>query len=249
MVFLLNYKRIGLLLAVGALLAITHSFASADAAGDKRRAQLANVHRVVVVPPFFGTETLAKADAPPSDSKPANPKLAEYVEQLRKLESRARTGLPERLAARTRFEVVPADEVTAALKALELTPGKLYQNNGRMKGTKFANPDPQAVRKLADRVHADAVLLATLDEPRRSSDHYFFDPLSGIGFSEAHVRAKIGFWLLLADGTESFQRVSEVVHPLTRIGKREYLFVDWQEADDLAIENFLDELTRYTPPK
>src|SRR5438067_10636576 len=118
-----------------------------------------------------------------------------------------------------------------------------------MKGTKFSGPDPQMARKLAAHLHADAVVFPEMDEPRRSPDRLFFDPLGGLGVSEAHVTAKIGFWVLLADGAQAFQRVSDVVHPVTKIGSREYLFADWEEANDLAIENFLDELTRFTPEK
>ena len=222
--------------------------AMADTANDKRRAQFAMVRRIVVAPAFYATGRLAKPDAQPG-APPVNPKLAEYLDRLRKLQDRTRGLVPERLAARTTFQIVPMDETEAALKALELSPEKLYLNAARKRGTRFSGPDPEAVRKLAARLHADAVVLDTLDEPRKSPDRLFFDPLGGLGFSEAHVTAKMGFWVLLADGTEVFQRVSDVVHPVTQIGNRNYLFVDWQEANDLAIENFLDELVRFTPEK
>ncbi len=215
---------------------------------EKRRAQFAAVHRIAVAPSFVGTGRLAKPDSG-APGAADNAKLTEYLDRLRKLQDRTRDLVPDRMAARTPFEIVPAAEVEAALKALELTPEKLYQNAGRMKGTRFANPDPAGVRRLATRLHADAVVLDTMDEPRRSPERLFFDPLGGVGITEAHVTAKIGFWVLLADGTEAFQRVSDVVHPVTRIGSRQFLFVDWQEANDLAIENFVDELTRYTPEK
>jgi hypothetical protein len=228
-----------------------HAVAGAETATEKKRAQFAVVHRIAVVPPFYGTGRLGKAEVSASDAAAAkpNPKLAEYIDRLRKLQERTRTLLPERLAARTPFQMVPMEETEAALKALELTPEKLYQNDSRMKGTKFAAPDPAQARKLAAQLHVDAVVFDTLDEPRRSPERLFFDPLGGFGVSEEHVSAKVGFWVLLADGTEAFQRVSDVVHPVTRIGNRAFLFADWQEASDLAIENFLDELTRYTPEK
>ena len=231
-----------------ALLACAFS-SGAQTATEKRKAQFASVHRVVVAPAFIGTGRLAKSESPEPGAAPPNPKLAEYLDRLRRLQGHTRSLVPERLSARTPFQIVPMQETEAALKALELTPEKLYLNNGRMKGTRFSAPDPQQVRKLAAHLHADAVVLDTLDEPRRSPERLFFDPLGGIGISEAHVTAKVGFWVLLADGTEVYQRVSDVVHPLTKIGNREYLFADWQEANDLAIENFLDELTRYTPEK
>jgi hypothetical protein len=233
------------------LLMTLQAVAGAETTTEKKRAQFAKVHRVAVVPPFYGTGRLTGTEAQPSDSAPANPnpKLAEYIDRLRKLRDRTRTLLPERIAARTTYQIVPVEETEAALKALELTPEKLYQNNGRMKGTRFAAPDAAQARKLAAHLHADAVVFDTLDEPRRSPERLFFDPLGGFGVSEEHVSAKIGFWVLLVDGAEPFQRVSDVVHPVTRIGNRAYLFADWQEASDLAIENFLDELTRYTPEK
>lgn len=219
-----------------------------DTANDKRRAQLAVVHRVAVAPPFFGTGRLVKPETK-TETAPSNPKLAEYLDRLRKLQDRTRTLLPARLAVRTPYQIVPMEEMEDALKALDITPEKLYLNTAKMRGTRFSGPDPQAVRKLAARLHADAVVLDTLDEPRRSPDRLYFDPLGGLGISEAHVTAKIGFWVLLADGREVVQRVSDVVHPVTRIGSRQYLFADWEEANDLAIENFLDELVRFTPEK
>lgn len=247
----------GLLLAIAIVAAST---AHADISNEKKRTILAAVRRVAVAPPFFGTGRLARAEAKPGSDKPvkpdakadadkSNPKLAEYLDRLRKLQDRTRTLLPERLAARTPYQIVPMEETEAALKELELTPEKLYLNAAKMRGTRFSGPDSQAVKRLAARLHADAVVLPTLDEPRRSPDRLYFDPLGGLAISEAHVSAKIGFWVLAADGTEVVQRVSDVVHPVTKIGSREYLFADWQEANDLAIENFLDELVRFTPEK
>lgn len=251
---LLSRCAAGLALSVSLLAACS---ARGDISNEKKRALLAVVHRVVVAPPFYGTGRLAKPDPKAETDKPGpeaepdkpNPKLAEYLDRLRKLQDRTRSLLPERLTARTPFLIVPMEETEAALKALDLTPEKLYLNAAKMRGTRFSGPDPQAVKKLAARLHADAVILDTLDEPRRSPDRLFFDPFGGLGISEAHVTAKIGFWVLNAEGTEVVQRVSDVVHPVTQIGNRKYLFADWQEANDLAIENFIDELIRFTPEK
>ena len=176
------------------------AFAGVETATEKKRAQFAAVHRIVVAPPFYGTGRLAKTES----GAASTPKLAEYLDRLRKLQDRTRSLLPERLSARTPYQIVPMSETEAALKAMELTPEKLYQNEGRMKGTRFAAPDPGQARKLAAQLHADAVVFPTLDEPRRSPDRLYFDPLGGLGVSEAHVGAKIGFWVLLADGTEAF---------------------------------------------
>ncbi len=53
----------------------------------------------------------------------------------------------------------------------------------------------------------------------------------------------------MADGTEVIRPVVDVLRPLTRIGNREYVFVDWTEAQDQIVENLMDEWTRYTPVK
>src|SRR4051812_32416315 len=74
--------------------------ARADLSNAKKRALLAAVHRVAVAPAFYGTGRLAKTEAKGEAEKP-NPKLAEYLDRLRKLQDRTRTLLPERLAART----------------------------------------------------------------------------------------------------------------------------------------------------
>ena len=223
----------------------------ADAVGDRRRAQLAPVKRLVVVPPFFGTETLSKADAvaasPTSEDKKANEKLTKYVGYLRKLEAHAKSELPARVAARTPFHVVPATELAEGLTALKLTPQQLFENGAKLRGTKFAAPNPEAIRRLAAQLHADAVLLCTLDEPRRSTGKYSYDFVTGINYSPASVRSRAAFSIFLADGSKVLTRAVEALHPLSRIGDREYLLADWLEAEEIAIEEFLDELTRYTP--
>ncbi len=223
----------------------------ADAAGERRRAQLAKVQRVVVIPPFFGTETLNKIEeqkAHPEKSKP-DAKLTEYATQLRSLQDHEKEWLPKRIEARTNFHLVPEAELMAALKELKLTPQSLFQNGGKMKGTSFAPPDAVAVRTLAAHLKADAVLLATMDEPRRNNGGYQFDPLEGLSYDSPKVRGKIGFWLLLPDGTEVLRQAVEVLHPMSKIGSRTYILTDWTETEDQVVEDFLDELTRYIPLK
>lgn len=225
--------------------------ARGDATGEKRRAQLAKVQRVIIVPPFFGTETLSKIDEQKAHPEKGQPdaKTVEYTGQLRSLETHAREWLPQRVQARTNFQIVPPDALQAAMKELNLTPQALFQNAGRMKGKSFAAPDTGVVRTLAQRLHADAVLLSTLDEPRRSGGAYLFDPLSGVSYDSPKVRGKIGFWLLLPDGTEVLHAYTEALHPVSKLGSRTFLLTDWTETEDEVIEDFLDELTRYTPLK
>jgi hypothetical protein len=225
--------------------------AQGDATGDKRRAQLTKVQRVIVVPPFFGTETLSKLDAQTAHPEKARPeaRLIEYGKQLRSIENHVREWLPQRVTARTNFQIVPQEELQAALKELNLTPQTLFQNAGMMKGKSFAAPDIAMVRLLAQRLHADAVLLSTLDEPRHNSGAYLFDPLSGVSYDSPKVRGKIGFWLLLPDGTEVMHAYTEVLHPVSKLGSRTFLLTDWTETEDEVVEDFLDELTRYTPLK
>ncbi|MCW3099878.1 MAG: hypothetical protein JWL77_5496 [Chthonomonadaceae bacterium] len=225
--------------------------AQADAAGDKRRAQLAKVQRVIVVPPFFGTETLSKLDAQMAHPEKAKPeaRLIEYGKQLRSLENHVREWLPQRVTARTNFQIVPQEELQTALKELNLTPQTLFQNAGMMKGKSFAAPDIAAVRTLAQRLHVDAVLLSTLDEPRQNSGTYLFDPLSGLSYDSPKVRGKIGFWLLLPDGTEVLHAYTEALHPVSKLGSRTFLLADWTETEDEVVEDFLNELTRYMPLK
>jgi len=246
----LSVRTIAVLLVTGFCL-VSSLHARGDATGDKRRAQLAKVQRVLVVPPFFGTETLGKLEAQKADPGKGAPdaKLVAYADQLRTLESHAREWLPQRIKARTNFQIVPSEELQAALKELKLTPQTLFQNAGMMKGKTFALPDNTAVRTLAQRLHADAVLLSTLDEPRQSSGAYQFDPFNGLSYDSPKVQSKIGFWLFLPDGAEVLHQYTEALHPVSRIGSRTFVMPDWTETQDEVIENFLDELTRYTPLK
>ena len=225
--------------------------ARGDATGERRRAQLAKVQRVIVIPAFFGTETLSKLDdrkTHPEKGK-SDAKLTEYAEQLRSLQTHACEWLLQRVKARTNFRIVPQDELEAALKDLKLMPQTLFQNRGRLKGKSFAAPDRAAVRTLAERLHADAVLLSTLDEPRHNNGAYLFDPLAGITYDSPKVRGKMAFWMLLPDGAEVLHETTEVMHPVSKIGARTFLLTDWTETEDEIIEDFLDELTRYTPLK
>ena len=225
--------------------------ARGDVTGERRRTQLAKVQRVVVVPPFFGTETLLKMEeqkSPPNKGK-SDARLIAYAVQLHSLEIHAREWLLQRVKARTNFQIVPQEALETALKDLKLTPQTLFQNGGKLKGKNFAAPQGAAVRILAERLHADAVLLSTMDEPRRNNGGYLFDPLTGLSYDSPKVRGKIGFWMLLPDATDVLHETVEVLHPASKIGSRTFLLTDWIETEDEVIEDFLDELTRYTPLK
>jgi hypothetical protein len=246
----LLFRITAVLLVSGSCLFCSLS-AQGDTTGDRRRTQLAKVQRVVLIPPFLGTDTLSKLEdqkAAPQKGKP-DAALTQYTGQLRSLEAHAREWLPLRVTARTNFRIVPQDELMEALKDLKLTPQALFQNGGKMKGKSFAEPEGSAVRALAQRLHADAVLLSTLDEPRRNSGGYLFDPISGVTYDNPKVRVKMGFWLLLPDAADVLHEYTEVLHPVSKIGIRTFLLTDWTETEDQVIENFLDELTRYTPLK
>src|SRR5580658_1046652 len=129
---------------------------NADAAGDKKRAQLLSVKRLLVVPMFFGTDTLGELPPPKTGTQPENrhdrkpvldakqqAEFLEYKEALRKLERNARETLPARAGARTPFEVIKSEEVDNSLKLLNLSSPDLYPGGGRLNGKKFELPDPE----------------------------------------------------------------------------------------------------------
>ncbi len=234
------------------------STASADEAGDAKRAALQKVHRVVIVPPFFGTDTLG--ELPPRTDKSGRQELAdtpidekarerrnEYIEVLKKLEIHARETLPTRLAARTPFVITPGADTVHILEALKKAPPAVFKNGGRIMGKKFDQPDTETVLKIATEAKADAVLLCAFDEPRRNSGGYYFDPLSGPGYDVPKVHDKATFDLITLDGNAVIHQTVEVVHPVTKLGQRLFLLADWTETVDQIIEDFMDELTRYTP--
>ena len=245
--------------------------------GDTRRVQLAHVRRVVVIPPFFGTDTIARAmpeppasgaaassqggareNAPNADAlttKPASDgarhtndaKLAQYAAQLRKLQDEARVHLPQRLTKRAGFDVVPAEETADALKKLGLTPRQMFADEGRIKNTRFPLPLPDAIRKVSDALHADAVVLGVLDEPRRASGKYLYDPLYGISYEPGFAESHAGFYLMLPEGTEVLHGYMRVKIPTSGQGHRAFVLADWSDAQDLMIENLMDEWTYYLP--
>lgn len=235
----------------------TGASAHSDVAGDKRRAQLINAKRLLVIPMFFGTDTLGELPPKPNSPQTAahssvvsekrRKELAEYAETLRKLELHAKARLPERAAARTPFEVIPQIEVEQALKEFKMTPPELFLNGGRLSGGRFDMPDENQIRRVSARLHADAVLLGVLDEPRKDNGHYYFDPIGGAGYDTPKVHDKATFDLRLADGSLVLRQTIDVVHPLTRIGSRVFVVADWIETEDEIIEDLMDEVTRYTP--
>ncbi len=247
-----------------------------DRNADSKRVQLAHIRRVVVIPPFFGTDTIARAAPPPgatlpqTDTKepeprprannaralasgdprnPIDPKLTRYAEQLRKLQDAARAYLPQRLAKRAGFDVVPPEETANALRTLGLTPQQMFMDEGRVKNTKFPLPLPDAIRKVSEALHADAVVLGVLDEPRRASGKYMYDPLYGFSYEPGFAEAHAGFYLMLPEGTEGLHGYMRVRNPTSREGRREFVLADWSDAQDLMIENLMDEWTYYTPKK
>ena len=222
--------------------------AHADGAGDKKRDILAGMKRVAAISPFFGTDTLKQAEAASGESSKIAAKNAKYIEDLKLLQAHAQTLFPERVAVRLPFQTIPAAEVARALEDAGLTPEKLFENGGRMHGGRFAAPDAAAIKKLAAACHADAVVLGTLDEPRKTNGRYYVD-VSGVGYNSPHVRDKAGFFMMAANGTEILHDFVEVLHPVSNIGSRKFLMADWTETEDAVIEDFMDEITRYAPDK
>ena len=243
--------------------------ARGQAKEDPKRALLSHVHRIVVIPAFYGTDTLTKAAKlmedskpkngsgaandkpapPPSERKPEDARLIQNAGYLRKLQDDARAELPQRLAKRAGLEIVPEDEMNAAFKDLQLTPEKMFEGEGRMKGTRFPLPLAQPVRDMAKFCHADAVVLGVLDEPRRANGRYLFDPLFGFSYESGFVETHAGFYLMLPEGTEGLHGYMRVRNPLSRQAGRPFVLADWIDAQELMIENMMDEWTYYLPRK
>ena len=229
----------------------------ADKVGDLRREQLAKVRRVAILPLFFGSETLrekkpnapklvTKQDKPEKNEKSETPQSLEaFRAHLRKMEARANERLPERIAKRTPFALVSENEQAEALKSTELLPYELFQNDGLMKGIKFALPNADAIKKLAKSLKADALFIGIMEEPRRDNG----GPSGLFSYRIPHVSSRIIYYVFLPDGTENFRYTIDVARPLSLIGKRDYGMVDWYETVDQNIENFLDEFVRYIPVK
>lgn len=227
-----------------------------DPAGDKKREMLKSVRTIAIAPPFFATETLARADeteepdtADRSDRAKTARGLRRYAAMLRSLQTFARSRAPARLAARTGFAVASADAVAKAMEAEKLTPSGLFLNGGTLKSNKFPTPDPAAIKRLADRLRVDAVLLLTLDEPRRSSQQYFLaDPFYGLALEDVrYVTAKGGLFVDMANGEEALHDYIEKLQPRTNRKDRDFLLADWKDAESLLIEDGMDEIARYAP--
>ena len=241
---------------------------SGDKNTDKKRQQLAHIKRLAVISPFFGTDTLAKAAEAETGAKPeaaqndgakrdtrrrankSDPaRLAQYAGYLQKLQDDAQVYLPQRLGKRTGLEILNGESVANALKTLQVTPEKLFENNGRIKGTKFPLPLAAAMRQVADALHADAIVLGVLDEPRRANGKYLFDPFSGFSYEPGYVETHGGFYLMLPEGGEGLHGYMRVRNPMSKAGGREFVLADWIDAQELMIENMMDEWTYLLPKK
>ena len=244
--------------SIAILLLTENQHCRADGKADKIRAFLKSVHSVGIAHPMIGTETLAKYSEAVLHKEQAKildtdlkltPKLNEYASALKKIESTFQNKLPERFSARTSYSLVEESKLKDNLKELELTPSKLFVREEKIKNRRFPTIDKVNCKRLIEALKVDALLIAMIDEPRRNSEHYYFEPLSGFNFRPSNVQIRACFWLVAPDGNPVLISPIEVLHPLSKIGKREYLMADWIEAEELAIENFLDELTLYTPEK
>jgi hypothetical protein len=205
--------------------------------------------------PFIATDSLGELPGSPTNKKPdpetekRKEEWAAYLGILKQLEEHGRARILERARVRLPFTVVSADATAEALKGLKLTAPALFTEGGRLKGRKFDLPDTEKLKSFAARVHADAVLTGCFDEPRKSNGHFFFDPLAGAGYESPKVTLRGEFAVYLADGSLVLKYGLDEAHPLTQMGKRQYLAADWMETQELAIEDLMDELTRYTPLK
>ena len=231
----------------------------AQSASDKKKTALAGVKRVLLTLPYFATPEFLD-NAPVKVVNGGRKLTDEEIKKVReenrlflsKLESQTQETLQKRLTVRTPFTVsplkltLPASRDPKEKKQDKEDSAFAFKGEGRLKGTKFPLPNPVIVRQLATENNADAVLLTIMDEPRRDDGGYFFDA-SGIGYRSPHVSAKIALYFLLADGTEILHEYVEVLHPISKIGNRDYTQVDMTETHEMVIENFLDELTRYLP--
>ncbi len=233
--------------------------AIADAAGDKRRQQLATVKTIAVLPMFFGTTTLG--ELPPSTDQhtinkdattaPKTEKQRQdfenYKATLKELEVHAAARLIDRMGSRTEFKIIDRREVATKLQENKLTTYDLFENQGRIVGKKFAGPNTAELIRAAKLLNCDAILLAVVDEPRKNSGGYYFDLVSGPGYDSPKVHDKAAFDLVLADGMLVLHQMVEVIHPQLRIGERTFVAADWLDTIDQIVEDYMNELTRYTP--
>lgn len=251
---------LGLWASLGGLTVGTKE-ARADKPGERKRALLAPIRRIVLVPPFFVEMPAERPQARPrrantTDTEDERKKARElYHEALKTLEIEAQKRLPERFANRVPFQIVPAKETACALARLEHAPRMLLQGKKPERGQRFPVFQADTLRALMEIAKADAVLLMALEEPTTEDERPIFDGFQ-VWTRRARVRCRATFAIYLADGREAFFETLQAAQPRTRQPRlsrevpppsRDYVIIDWRETQELLIENFLDELTRYTP--
>lgn len=227
-------------------LSLTPLLAAADVPEPEARALLATAHRIVVLPPFYGTKTLH--EKPPANFKPKQlEERLKYQQILQRLEVHATLWLPERVAHRTPFLAIAGEKVQTQLEKDHLTPRDLFTDNGLIHGDGFPLPRLFLAQQLAQALHADLILLTVLDEPRRVDGHYIYELMGGLEHVPSHVNCRGAFYLVDAQGRTLFHGVYSVNQPLTIIAGHTYLYADWRDAINVLIEDFLDDLYRLLP--
>jgi hypothetical protein len=224
--------------------------ARADIPEAQARQILASAHRIIVISPFYGTQTLLSN--PKEESKLSPKQLTQqrkYQEILQRLEKHAAHQLPVCTADRTAFTVIPESKVEAQLTADHFTPRDLFTDNGLLHGDTFPVPRVYTAQQLCSQLHADLILLSVLDEPRRVNGHYIYDLLGGLEQVPSHVNCRGVFYLLDAQGDTVYHGIYSVDQPLTTIAGHTYLFADWRDAVNILIEDFFDDLNRLLPDR
>ncbi len=221
--------------------------AYSDTASDHIREIMHGIHKAAVLT-IYMQSILPQTGAYKQDSKKSDIQRWDSP-TLKTLMSHINKRLLQRITARTPYVMDDGHESIMALGVLQISPASLFLPVKSRRDPKALVVNSSAIESLESKLQVDAIVLEVLDAPRRIDGHYVYNALEGFGRVPSHVSTQGVFFVCTKDGLTAFRDPLTVDHPLTQIGGRQFLLEDWEEAENLMIEDFLDDWTRYTPDK
>ncbi len=220
--------------------------------GNHDWARLASIHRIAVIPFFYGGHDLDKLAAE------AKGKTKRKLDLLLEVEQTIHDFLPKQLRADSNFKVTPEASVDRELAALKLINRNVFFWDGKPKRKGWPVPDIDVIRTLCRRLHVDALLVGAMKDPITTGSKVNIVPAYpiplGFGFEydPAHVISPhVWAYLITSDGHQAWRDQTAAYHPRIndKASTQRSLLLDWREASELMCQNLIDSITQLPPIK
>ena len=195
-----------------------------------------------------------------SKSGPAIPVTATdtsfHARTLQTLTETLRAALPESIGNGHTYQVIPETDVQTGLRKLRWQTRDLFQGRGLPAKSKFPDPDIKHIQKLAQILHVDGVVVASMREPASIGDGlrlpYELWLVNPFNLSTRRVRAhvlspRVQAFLITSQGVTAWQDEQAADHPRATPRTLKTLLIDWEEATEQVAQQLADSLHRQPP--